>query len=273
MSLPWLRLYTEIIDDPKTGTLSDAAFRSYIELLCIARQQGDDGETGMTGEQLDWKLRRNVTETLQELLRANLVTLNNDKTVSIPAFVNRQKKSDTSAERVRKHRENKKKAGCNVTETGAKRPKSKKEIEKESNSNRGKTSRFAHPTLQEVSDYCRERGNSVDPQRFVDYYASNGWMVGKSKMKDWKAAVRNWEGRGANASSNQHRQSDSEVGRVKAANAKRAAEREAALSRGRTTDDLGRDPVGAHDRVVYAPVDEEVRGYANEGVGNGPCRP
>jgi hypothetical protein len=33
----------------------------------------------------------------------------------------------------------------------------------------------------------------VDPQRFVDYYTSNGWMVGKNKMKDWKAAVRTWE--------------------------------------------------------------------------------
>ena len=53
--------------------------------------------------------------------------------------------------------------------------------------------RFVPPTVDEVSDYCYERGNSVDPQRFVDYYTSNGWMVGKNKMKDWKAAVRTWE--------------------------------------------------------------------------------
>jgi hypothetical protein len=53
--------------------------------------------------------------------------------------------------------------------------------------------RFAPPTVDEVSDYCYDRGNSVDPQRFVDYYTSNGWMVGKNKMKDWKAAVRTWE--------------------------------------------------------------------------------
>ena len=55
--------------------------------------------------------------------------------------------------------------------------------------------RFVPPTVDEVRDYCQERGNSVDPQRFVDYYSSNGWMVGKSKMKDWKAAVRTWEQR------------------------------------------------------------------------------
>lgn len=53
--------------------------------------------------------------------------------------------------------------------------------------------RFAHPTLAEVSEYCKERGNSVDPQRFIDYYESNGWKVGRNPMKDWKAAVRNWE--------------------------------------------------------------------------------
>lgn len=56
-----------------------------------------------------------------------------------------------------------------------------------------RTKRFAPPSVDEVRDYCYERGNSVDPQRFVDYYTSNGWMVGKNKMKDWKAAVRTWE--------------------------------------------------------------------------------
>ena len=53
--------------------------------------------------------------------------------------------------------------------------------------------RFTPPTVDQVREYCWERGNSVDPQRFVDYYSSNGWMVGKNKMKDWKAAVRTWE--------------------------------------------------------------------------------
>ena len=44
-----------------------------------------------------------------------------------------------------------------------------------------------------VRDYCIERNNSVDPQSFVDFYTAKGWMVGKNKMKDWKAAVRTWE--------------------------------------------------------------------------------
>ena len=53
--------------------------------------------------------------------------------------------------------------------------------------------RFTPPTVDQVREYCLERGNSVDPQRFVDYYKSNGWKVGKNPMKDWKAAVRTWE--------------------------------------------------------------------------------
>lgn len=59
-------------------------------------------------------------------------------------------------------------------------------------------SRFSPPTVEEVRAYCIERGNNVDPDRFVDYYSSNGWMVGKTKMKDWKAAVRTWEKSGKN---------------------------------------------------------------------------
>lgn len=53
--------------------------------------------------------------------------------------------------------------------------------------------RFSKPTLAEVESYCRERKNNVDAQRFVDYYESNGWKVGKNPMRDWKAAVRTWE--------------------------------------------------------------------------------
>lgn len=52
---------------------------------------------------------------------------------------------------------------------------------------------FAPPSLQEVSDYCNERKNNVNPQKWHDFYSAKGWMVGKNKMKDWKAAVRTWE--------------------------------------------------------------------------------
>lgn len=55
-----------------------------------------------------------------------------------------------------------------------------------------KKSGFQPPTLTEVENYITEQGYNVDAQRFVDFYESKGWYVGKNKMKDWKAAVRSW---------------------------------------------------------------------------------
>lgn len=53
--------------------------------------------------------------------------------------------------------------------------------------------RFVPPTVEEVAAYCRERGNAVDARTWHDFYASKGWMVGRNKMRDWRACVRTWE--------------------------------------------------------------------------------
>lgn len=52
---------------------------------------------------------------------------------------------------------------------------------------------FRPPTVEEVREYCQTRSNGVSAEHFVDHYSANGWKVGKNPMKDWKAAVRNWE--------------------------------------------------------------------------------
>ena len=52
--------------------------------------------------------------------------------------------------------------------------------------------RFTPPTAEDVLDFCLENGLSIDVDRFMDYYTSNGWRVGRNPMKDWKATVRNW---------------------------------------------------------------------------------
>ena len=57
----------------------------------------------------------------------------------------------------------------------------------------GKAKRFTPPTYQQIIDYCKELCiTPIDANRFIDFYESKGWYVGKNKMKDWKAAVRNW---------------------------------------------------------------------------------
>lgn len=52
---------------------------------------------------------------------------------------------------------------------------------------------FKKPSIEEVKKYCSERQNGIDAEYFIDFYESKGWLVGKSKMKDWKACVRTWE--------------------------------------------------------------------------------
>lgn len=119
-----------------------------------------------------------------------------------------------SAERVRRYREKKaleieqddKKAlqcngnvtNCNTEIEIEKEIEIDKEIDKEKSkrdSKGEKRKRFVPPTLEEVQAYCVERGNSINAQHFINHYTSQGWHVGKAKMKDWKAAVRTWEQR------------------------------------------------------------------------------
>ena len=70
----------------------------------------------------------------------------------------------------------------------------------------GSASRFRPPTLEEVKSYLLEKGIKIDAEKFVAYYESNGWMVGRNKMKNWKSAIVTWqknEGRYGQQTTNQ----------------------------------------------------------------------
>lgn len=76
------------------------------------------------------------------------------------------------------------------------RPNAKvKDKVKDKNKGEKTPKRFTPPTLQELSEYTKQRGGLVNPHSFYNFYEAKGWMVGKNKMKDWKAAVRSWETR------------------------------------------------------------------------------
>ena len=86
--------------------------------------------------------------------------------------------------------------GANRTESET--TKERKESTKESKENiiyntHSIEKRFIPPTREDVENYCRERCNNVDVERFMDYYESIGWKVGRNPMKDWRAAIRTWE--------------------------------------------------------------------------------
>lgn len=76
-------------------------------------------------------------------------------------------------------------------------PNQTKPIQSNRGEGRAKAARFTPPTVGQVAAYVEERGLGIDPALFCDYYAANGWKVGRSPMKDWKAALRNWERRDA----------------------------------------------------------------------------
>lgn len=147
----------------------------------------------------------NVRVTLAFLESARLIEQKADGEyflTEVPLLIG---KESESAERVREHRKRKalhcntNVTDCNTLVTDCNTEKRREEIEKSIEEKRESIGenrkRFIPPTLEQVTSYCSERKNNVDPQRFIDFYESKGWMVGKNKMKDWQAAVRTWEQR------------------------------------------------------------------------------
>lgn len=120
MSLPWFRFYHEVKDDPKMGALTDCEFRVFVEGMCWACESSDGGSTGLTTETVNWAFRRNVTETVSSLLQKQLLTLRGDGMICVTNWMKRQFQSDSSTERVRKHRQKRietlQKRHCNGTE-------------------------------------------------------------------------------------------------------------------------------------------------------------
>jgi len=134
-----------------------------------------------------------LQSAIDTLVNLELVEVLEDKTIYMRE-INKLIGSETGgAERKRKYREISK--GDNVPQFSQNCPLENRVKSKENRvKNIGeKTTRFIPPTLEQVINYCVERKNNVDANRFVDFYQSKNWYVGKNKMKDWKACVRTWE--------------------------------------------------------------------------------
>jgi len=152
----------------------------------------------------------NVKVTIQYLLSVGLLECSEDGLKYCLPYTQKLIGSETaSTQRVRdfRQREKEKKAlHCNANETEVKRIGNadidieiEKDIEIDKERVKKESRHFVPPTLSEVKAYCQDRVReghpAVNPERFIDFYESKGWMVGKNKMKDWKAAVRTWENR------------------------------------------------------------------------------
>ena len=190
--MQWFRMYAEMPDDPKIGTLSDAAFRTWVELLCCACKAESEGDTGLKEADLNWALRRNVTETLQELLQKHLVTISETNTVVIRSWNKRQYVSDNSTERVRKYREKNK----NKDETLPKRSCNGTDTETDTEKKRTKTHMPKDFDISErVRKWATDKGHKNLPEHMEHFKltaAAKGY-----KYVDWdkafmKAVMDNW---------------------------------------------------------------------------------
>ena len=144
-----------------------------------------------------------VRAALQVFQQLNMVEILDDNTIFMTEVNNLIGSETAAAERQRRSRaarlESKNAVCDNVTTLSQdchidkdKEKNKDKDIEKD----KEKTARFIPPSLDEIRDYCIERNNGIDPEKFFDHYTANGWTVGKNKkMVNWRAAVRLWEKR------------------------------------------------------------------------------
>jgi predicted phage replisome organizer len=213
----WIKIVTDVFDDEKTlmiETLPDAdsIIVIWFKLLCLAGKQNNSGVFLMgrmpyTDEMFATVFRRplnTVRLALKTFEDFGMIEIIND-TVTIPNWEKHQSidRLDELREqnrlRVAKHREKQKQLSCNVTVTernALDKNREDKTREEKTNSIGDSQKRFTKPSLEEVKQYCAERGNKVDAEKWYDYYEANGWKVGKNSMKDWKASVRTWERNG-----------------------------------------------------------------------------
>lgn len=231
MASDWIKMRTDIYRDPKVCRIADlivsesdvmrnvtrnvtrnAIVGALVTVWGVARQRGKVVGVDLVIANANEKVVDDIADLPglgSSMLKSGWLAVDGNDLV-FPRFFedyNSPTSENKNAERQRRYREKcnvtrnvTRNVVSNVTVTGNREEKSRedkdigvgKPTEPEKPKRKPKPV-FIVPTTEEVAAYCRERGNSIDPQRFVDHYTSNGWVVGKAKMKDWRAAVRTWE--------------------------------------------------------------------------------
>lgn len=211
-SVKWIKIVTDIFDDEKillieTLPEADSIIVIWFKLLCLAGKQNNSG-VFMLNDRMPYneKMFATIFRRKETTIQLALKTFEEfgmieilDGAVTIPNWGKHQtldqieQKNEYMRNYMRRYREKQRLLACNTnSKTNSKANVSCAEEDKNKNKNKSICA-FAPPTVVQVKEYCLERKNNVDAERFVDFYTSKGWMVGKTKMKDWKASVRTWE--------------------------------------------------------------------------------
>ena len=219
----WIKIVTDVFDDEKLILIesmpeADSIIVIWFKLLCLAGKQNRDGllmlndKIAYTDEMLATVFRRPVNTVrlalntferfaMIEIIDGTICIANWEKHQNASKLAEMREYNRIAQQKSRAKRKllsavNDSQENVNDSQDTDIEEDKEKEEDKENNSvsqAKARATRFTPPTLEEVKAYCLERQNNVDAQRFVDYYTSNGWLVGKNKMKDWRAAVRTWE--------------------------------------------------------------------------------
>jgi predicted phage replisome organizer len=220
----WIKIVTDIFDDEKVLLIeqlpeADSIIVIWFKLLCLAGKQNNRGvflineSMPYTDEMFSAVFRRNINTVrlaLSTFAKFGMVEIIGE-TVTIPNWGKHQniegmeKRQEYMREYMKNYREEQKllasskhlhKRLCkqNVNDADI-----DLDIDKDKEVILDKPiKKFIPPGVDEVKMYCQERKNGINPAQFVDFYTARGWMTGKNKMKDWKAAVRTWEVNGIN---------------------------------------------------------------------------
>lgn len=227
--IKWIKITTDIFDDEKILLIesmpdADAIIVIWFKLLVLAGKTNNCGlltinDTIPYNDEMLATIFRRPIATVRLALNTfqsfGMIDIIND-TICIPKWEVHQniegmeKIRAQNRERKRRQREREKilmlESGSaesrdnsrEVTQQIKNKNKDKEEDKNKSN----KSKRFAPPSVEEVAEYINQMNYHINAEQFIDYYESNGWLVGKAHMKDWKATVRNWERRRQNDTKN-----------------------------------------------------------------------
>ena len=191
----WYRSYYDALKE-----LPAEEFRDIVLAGCAYALDGEEPELSGVARAIFTLIRPTLEvgrSKAENRSRAEQTSISAEQTGNSPE---QTKNKPEQTQNKRKQTGNKPEQTRNKPEQTRKEKEKEKEREKESENDSycsppppSWPKRFVPPTLAEVQSYVAQRQSPVDPQGFIDFYASKGWMVGKTPMKDWKAACRNAE--------------------------------------------------------------------------------
>lgn len=192
MAGDWIKVEHSMPDKPEVDQLAakldiehDAAVGKLLRFWIWADQQSVDGDAlGVTPAFLD---RLTNCPGFSAALIAAGWLIDRSGRLSVPHF-DRHNGQTAKARALTKDRMKRSRYAQNVTTPSPEKRREEKSIKKES-----KPKKDMPPTVEEVLAYCLERKNEIDAEAFINHYQSKGWKIGKSPMRDWRAAVRTWE--------------------------------------------------------------------------------